>query len=267
MDASSQPPNLLEAFGMADPDTLPLDGRIAVVTGASRGMGAIIAEALARAGARVAALARPSAALDAFAAAHPGMLVRPCDVSAPAEVDGAFAAVAARLGPPDILINNAALCLLHRIEEANDEDVRREVETNLLGPLWCARAAIPYMRSVGRGDIVNISSESVRLPFPYLSLYAATKAGLETLSEGLRSELRADGIRVTVLRSGNVAGSEIGRNWPETRRAAFFETITRSGHAAFAGQAISPRTTAQALINVLTLPAEANIDLIEVRAT
>ena len=162
--------------------------------------------------------------------------------------------------------NNAALCLLHRIEEATDEDAQREVATNLLGPLWCARAAIPYMRTAGRGDIVNISSESVRLPFPYLTLYAATKAGLETFSEGLRSEVRGYGIRVTVLRSGNVAGGEIARNWDDDHRAQFFETIQKTGHAAFAGQAISPETTARALINALSLPAEANVDMIEVRA-
>jgi NAD(P)-dependent dehydrogenase (short-subunit alcohol dehydrogenase family) len=252
---------------MADPSgALPLSGRVAVVTGASRGLGAVFANALVRAGARVAGLARQSAALDAFAGSHPEILALPCDVTKPEDVNKAFEGVARRLGPPDILVNNAALCLLHRIEEATDEDAEREVATNLLGPLWCARAAIPYMRAAGRGDIVNISSESVRLPFPFLSLYAATKAGLETLSEGLRSEVRADGIRVTVLRSGSVAGGEIGRNWTDERKASFFETIQKSGHAAFAGHAISPETTAQALVNVLSLPAEANVDLIEVRA-
>jgi len=243
-----------------------LAGRIAVVTGASRGLGGVFAEALTQAGARVAALARPSEALDALAADHPETMVVACDVREPDDVRRAFAAVVERLGPPDILVNNAALCLLHRIEEMTDADAEREVQTNLLGPLWCARAVIPHMRAAGRGDIVNISSESVRLPFPYLSLYAATKSGLETLSEGLRSEVRGDGIRVTVLRSGSVAGGEIARNWPEERRSAFFDAIQKSGHAAFAGHAISPETTARALVNVLALPAEANVDLIEVRA-
>lgn len=248
-------------------EAAPLSGRIAVVTGASRGLGGVLANALAQAGARVAALARPSEALDAFAARHPDILALGCDVQRPADVGRAFAEVAARLGPPDILVNNAALCLLHRIEEMTDADAEREVATNLLGPLWCARAAVPHMRVAGRGDIVNISSESVRLPFPFLSLYAATKAGLETLSEGLRSELRGDGIRVTVLRSGNLSGGEIARNWPEARRAQFFETIQASGHAAFAGQPISPDITARALVHVLGLPPQANVDLIEVRAT
>ena len=252
---------------MARSDKQPLTGRVAVVTGASRGLGRVFAQALASAGAKVAGLARASEALDAFGAQHRDALTLACDVRNPADVGRAFAAVAEQLGPPDILVNNAALCLLHRVEEMTDADAEREVATNLLGPLWCARAAIPHMKAAGRGDIVNISSESVRLPFPFLTLYAATKAGLESLSEGLRSELREERIRVTVLRSGHVAGGEIARNWPEARRASFVETIQRSGHAAFAGQAISPETTAQALINVLALPREANVDLIEVRAT
>lgn len=251
----------------AAPDPFPLAGRIAVVTGASRGMGRVFSEALVGAGARVAALARPSPALEAFAAQHPEMLVLPCDVGAPDSVRRAFDAVAERLGPPDILVNNAALCLLQRIEEATPEDVQREVVTNLMGPLWCAQAAIPHMREAGRGDIVNISSESVRRPAPFLSLYAATKAGLETLSEGLRNEVREDGIRVTVLRSGAVTGGEISRNWPDDRRTAFFAALEKTGYAAFSGKPFSPQTMAHALINVLCLPAEATIDLVEVRAT
>lgn len=243
-----------------------LAGRRAIVTGASRGLGSVFARTLADAGVRVTALARPSPALDSFAGAHPHILTLPCDVSDPDQVNRAFAQSAERQGRPDILINNAALCLLHRIEEATDADARSEVEVNLLGPLWCGRAAIPYMREAGRGDIVNVSSESVRLPFPYLSIYAATKAALETLSEGLRNELRGDRIRVTVLRSGSVAGGEISRNWPQDRMRQFLETIQKSGHAAFTGQAISPETTATALIDFLSLPAEANVDLIEVRA-
>ncbi|MBV9995866.1 MAG: SDR family oxidoreductase [Caulobacteraceae bacterium] len=246
--------------------TEPLAGRIAVITGASRGLGGVLARAVHAAGARVAALARPSLALEKFAAEHPEMLVAPCDVSAPQDVRRAFDTVAARLGPPDILVNNAALCLLHRIEQATDEDAEREVATNLLGPLWCARAAIPHMRAAGRGDIVNVSSESVRRPAPFLSLYAATKAGLETLSEGLRSEVRGDGIRVTVLRSGSVAGGEISRNWTPERKAEFFEALQKTGFAAFTGEAISPETTAQTLVAILSTPKEANIDLIEVRA-
>jgi len=248
-------------------EALPLAGRVAVVTGASRGMGRVFCEALAAAGARVAALARPSPALDAYASGHPDVLALPCDVGSRDDVQRAFAQVAERLGPPDILVNNAALCLLQRIEAATVDDVQREVTTNLMGPLWCAQAAIPYMRAAGRGDIVNISSESVRRPAPYLSLYAATKAGLEVLSEGLRNEVRADGIRVTVLRSGAVAGGEIGRNWPEDRRADFFAELERTGYAAFSGKPFSPQTMARALVNVLSLPAEATVDLLEIRAS
>jgi NAD(P)-dependent dehydrogenase (short-subunit alcohol dehydrogenase family) len=83
----------------AETNALPLAGRIAVVTGASRGLGGVFARALAAAGARVAALARPSEALDAFAASHPKMLTLPCDVRKPADVRRAFQDVAERLGP------------------------------------------------------------------------------------------------------------------------------------------------------------------------
>lgn len=248
------------------PNPSSLAGRVAVVTGASRGLGRVLAQALSAAGALTAPLARPSDALDRMAHSDPGLLALPCDVTDPAQVEAAFARVAERLGPPDILVNNAAVCQLHRIEEASEADVVREVSTNLLGPLWCARAAIPHMRRAGRGDIVNISSESVRLPFPYLSLYAATKAGLETLSEGLRNELRGEAIRVTVLRSGNVAGGELARHWTIERQAAFFAAIQASGRAAFAGAAMAPQAVARALLAALLLPQDAGADLIEVRA-
>src|SRR5690242_10673543 len=102
------------------PAAAPLAGRIAVVTGASRGLGRILAESLVASGATVAAMARPSGALEAFAARHADILTVPCDVGQPHDVRRAFEQIAASLGPPDILVNNAALCLLHRLEEMTD---------------------------------------------------------------------------------------------------------------------------------------------------
>jgi NAD(P)-dependent dehydrogenase (short-subunit alcohol dehydrogenase family) len=252
---------------MSLPDDNPLAGKTALVTGASRGIGLRIARALGEAGANVVLLARPSDHLDAAAAEMPDALAAPCDVSSADSVRAAFAQAVARFGRIDILINNAALCLLQAIEEATDEDIRREVETNLIGPVLTIREAIPHMRAAGGGDIVNISSESVRLPFPYLTLYAATKAGLETLSNGLRAELRPDRIRVTVLRSGHVSGGNIGVNWKPERIQPFYDAITKSGHLAFTGEAIAPEITARAIVDLLRLPREANVDLIELRAT
>lgn len=243
-----------------------LAGRVIAITGASRGMGRVFARRLSAEGARVALIARPSFALDEAAGELPGSLKVPCDLARPAEIRTAFVAIASQAGKLDALINNAAICLLHRIEEATDDEIEREAATNLSGPALCIREAIPLLRQAGGGDIVNITSESVRLPFPYLTFYAATKAGLETLSAGLRAELRSDHIRVTILRSGHVSGGSIGATWEPGRAADFVDAITRSGHKAFAGEAIAPETTAGMLVELLCLPREANIDLMELRA-
>ena len=243
-----------------------LEGRVFAVTGASRGMGLRFAKALAAEGAEVILLARASDALNETANTIPGSLALPCDVGDPSAVRSAFAAIKARYGRLHGLINNAASCLLHKIEGSTDAEIHSEIDINLAGPIYCIREAIPLLRAAGGGDIVNVSSESVNLPFPYLSLYAATKAGLEVLSRGLRSELKPDGIRVTVLRSGHVAESTLGQSWDPGRARAFRETIIASGHAAFAGGAVAPETMATMLVQMLRLPREANLDLVEMRA-
>jgi NAD(P)-dependent dehydrogenase (short-subunit alcohol dehydrogenase family) len=106
--------------------------------------------------------------------------------------------VAERHGRLDGLVNNAAVAWPHRVEDVTDEELQAEVGTNLVGPLLTARVAVPAIRRSGGGDIVNISTESARDPFPFLALFAATKAGMEVLTEGLARELRAEPIRVTL---------------------------------------------------------------------
>jgi len=243
-----------------------LQGRAGIVTGASRGMGVHFVDALVAQGARIAALARPSADLDALAARHGDRVaVFPCDVSQPQDVAGAVRDAADTLGRLDFLVNNAAIFHPFRLEEATDADITGHIGVNLAGPMWCMRAAIPHLRRT-RGQIVSISSESVRMPYPFLGVYAATKAGLEGLSAAMREELREDGIRVTILRSGAVEGGTGGRDWDPAVRDRFFETIVRTGHAAFSGQPAKPRSMAEALVRLLTLPEDINVDIIEVRA-
>lgn len=248
-------------------DRSPLIGKVALVTGASRGIGLAMARALHQAGAHVAMLARSADRLMAeVKTLGSGAFGVVADLIDPQSVREAFKRTVAQFGHLDILVNNAGMAHLRRIENFSDAEFAHEIGTNILGPMYCVREAVPLMRKRGGGDIVNVSSESVRLPFPFLSVYAGTKGALETFSAGIRGELRADKIRVTVLRSGRVQ-SEFGRGWGEAEAAAFFKTIEASGHLAFSGEAIAAETTAQALINVVSLPREANVDLIEVRAT
>jgi NAD(P)-dependent dehydrogenase (short-subunit alcohol dehydrogenase family) len=243
-----------------------LDGKVAIVTGASKGMGRHFVAALVAEGARVACLARQSEQFDTLAAEH-GDHVLPivCDVSSPEQVTSAIEQIARHFGRIDILVNNAAIFHPFAFEHGTDAMIRDHLEVNVLGVAWSIRAAIPHLRKT-KGQIVSISSESVALPFPMLALYAATKAAIETLSEGLRSELRSDDIRVTVLRSGSVSGGSGGESWSDATRQAFFRKIVETGHASMSGASASPESMAQALVSILILPPDVSVDLIELRA-
>ncbi len=230
-------------------------------------MGRAFAAALAGAGATVILMARASADLDA-ACSDIGNCATAiaCDVGNPDSVRAAFKTIASRFEKIDVLINNAAICRPYRLQHANDADILAEVSVNLIGPMLCAREAIPFLIASGGGDIVNISSESVRMPFPHLTVYTATKGGLETFTSGLRSELRSYGIRVTTMRLGNVLETGITRDWPAENAAALAEAAQESGHAAFTGKGGSAATVSQALLNLLSLPRDFNTDLIELRS-
>ena len=243
-----------------------LQGKVAVVTGASRGLGKRICEALAREGVSVALLSRNAQRLQAAADDIGAMAgAFPTDISDPAAVARAFSAIEERFKGVDILINNAALGHLQTIEQSDDRLLQEEIATNLLGPIYCMRAAIPFMRARGGGDIINITSESTRKPYPFLTVYAATKSAVETLSTGIRSELRGENVRVSVVRSGRLGESEFNRDWPEGRRAQYRELVQREGYYAESGEPISPVITAAAIVDLLRLPRGATVDLIELR--
>ncbi|MET0370409.1 MAG: SDR family oxidoreductase [Sphingobium sp.] len=243
-----------------------LEGKVAIVTGGSKGMGRRFVDSLVEAGAKVAIFARASADADALVEKHGDAVIAfDCDVSDAAAVARGIDGTIARFGRLDILVNNAAIFHPFLLEEARDQQIENHVGVNLLGPLWTIRAAIPHLRET-RGQIVNISSESVRMPFPFLTVYAATKAALEILTQGLRDELREDGIRLSVLRAGSVAGSTGGAQWDPEVVPRFFDTIKRTGHAAFTGHSVEPESMARTLIAMLTLPEDVCLDLVEARA-
>ena len=245
-----------------------LSGKVALVTGAARGLGLYFAEAIVAAGGRVAMVARSADLLRTEAGRlGPSALAVSADISDPASVARAFAATTEAFGGLDVLVNNATLNGVHRIEDVTDAEIQAEVGVHSLGAIYCMRAAIPLMRARGGGDIVNISSESILRPFPLLSVYAACKAAIENLTVGMRDEVRGDGIRVTTLRSGTVdsGGAFLSGSAPE-RVEQFYDAAGAGGYLHNVGQAIAPNITAKVLVDMLATPREAHIDLISVRS-
>ena len=190
---------------MSDP-ARPLAGRTALVTGASRGIGAAVARRLAGAGARVALLARTADALQALARDIGGGAVAiPCDLRQAGAADVATRALgAAGIACPDVVVNNAGAFLVAPAHETSVDRFRETLEVNLTGPFSIVRAFLPAMRERGSGHIVTIGSIADRATFPGNAAYAASKYGLRALHEVLRAELRGTGVRATLVSPGPV---------------------------------------------------------------
>ena len=175
--------------------------KVIVITGAGQGLGRALARRFASDGEQVVVLGRTAAKIEAVAAeiGAPAMAVT-CDVTSPDSVRKAFATIAERHPKIDVLINNAAVYHPFQIQEATDKDIDEIIAANLNGPIYCVRAAVSMMER--GGHIINVSSESVGMVFPHLSLYQASKAGLERFSQSMYQELQPQGIRVTCVRAG-----------------------------------------------------------------
>ncbi|MBA3890178.1 MAG: SDR family oxidoreductase [Gemmatimonadaceae bacterium] len=182
-----------------------LDGRIALVTGASRGIGLASARALVGAGARVALLARGRESLaEAVAVVGASAFSVRCDVSDNAALYDAVEQIRATVGEPDILVNNAGRFLVAPADETSPDDFASVVSTNLVAPFAIVRALLPTMRKAGRGHIVTIGSIADRHIFPGNAAYSASKYGLRALHEVLHAELRGSGVRTTLVSPGPV---------------------------------------------------------------
>ncbi len=180
-------------------------GKVIAITGANGGLGRVLARFFAEGGDEVVLLGRKLDKVQEIAAAIGGRTMAvACDVGQPASVRAAFETIAAKHPKIDVLINNAAIFQPFLIEEATDDQIVSAVLTNLAGPILCARAAIPLLNR--GGQIINISSESVVVPFPHLAVYQATKAGVECFALHLHRELEDKGIRVSVVRAGQMTG-------------------------------------------------------------
>ncbi len=188
-----------------------LTGKVAIVTGGSKGIGRAIADALVREGASVAIASRATTSVE-------GMLAIQADVGRAADASRLVDETVRRFGGLDILINNAGVGFFGRIAEMPVEQWDETFATNLSGPFYCARAAIPRLRARGGGWIINISSLASKNPFVNGGAYCASKTALNAFSEVLMQEVRYDDIKVSCILPGSVrtqfsGHDEAGGDW------------------------------------------------------
>jgi NADP-dependent 3-hydroxy acid dehydrogenase YdfG len=210
-----------------------MKGKIAIVTGASSGIGQAAAEMIAREGAVVVAVARRAERLtelvQRIVAAGGQATALPADVTIEAEANSVVARTLAQHGRVDILVNSAGIVRPGSVEEADPAEWREQIDINLLAPMYLSKAVIPDMRRRGDGHILNVSSTAGRTAGARHSGYSASKWGVTAYSESMRQELAPLGIRVTVVEPGATI-TEVGdsiRNPGD--RAAIQAHVSRGG--------------------------------------
>lgn len=227
-----------------------LDGRRALVTGASAGIGAATARALALAGAQVACLARRRERVEALAHELGGVAVT-ADIARHDEAVRAVGEAAAALGGLDLLVNNAGVMRPGPVGAGSYSDWREMFDVNVLGLLSVTQAALGHLRARAPADLVNISSMSGRrVPSASGGVYSATKHAVHAVSQGLRRELHGTGVRVSVVSPGFVdtdMGSDVAD--PEVR-----ERIARNQ----AELGLDPGVIARAVVRLVSEPPEVN---------
>jgi clavulanate-9-aldehyde reductase len=240
----------------------PLDGRVAVVTGASSGIGEATVRALSEAGASVALGARRTDRLQALADTLEGRsLVREVDVSDEDQARGFVQAAHDELGGLHILVNNAGVMLLGPVADADTEEWRTMIGVNLLGLLYCTHAALPLLGANGGGDVVNISSVAGRRADAGAAVYNMTKFGVHAFSEALRQEALHAGIRVTTVAPGFVETELQGHNTnPLVRKA-----MERSREEI--GEVLRAEDIADAILHAVTRPPHVCVNEVVVRPT
>lgn len=231
-----------------------LNDAVAIITGASSGIGAATALKLAARGARLSLLARTPERLEAVRAqaqGAPDVLALACDVRDEAQVEHAISTTLARFGRIDVLINSAGLSLNGAVDGYSLADWQTVLETNLTGTFLTCRAVLPAMKRQGGGQIINISSGAGRNGIKQMAAYCAAKFGVIGFTESLALEVRNDNIRVAVLLPGSVATN-------------FSPTANRNDAAATAslptrdiGYSLTADEVATVILAMLEQPAQA----------
>ena len=230
-----------------------LSGKLAVVTGGTRGIGRAIAERLLGEGAAVAICGRSNQSVEtALGALQPlGRVIGiAADVTQPDQVSAFFAAVDGEFGGLDILVNNAGQGVFGKVADLTLDQWRSNIELNLNGPFYCSREALARFRKRGGGFIVNISSLAGKNPFSGGAGYNASKFGLNGFSEAMMLDHRYENVRVATIMPGSVDTGFSGG------------PSDRSGDTSWM---IAPEDVAEAVAMVLRMPARTMVSRIEMR--
>lgn len=231
-----------------------------LVTGCSSGIGREIARAALARGNRVAVTARRPEAVEDLAEAHPERaLALRLDVTDRSQIAAAVEATEARLGPIDVLVNNAGHGYMAALEEGEDAEVRRLFDTNFFGAVDMIKAVLPGMRRRGGGHVVNISSMTGLVTNPPNVYYSASKHALEAVTEGLAKEVAGFGIRVTAIEPGAFRTDYVTRSMHETSTPIEAYAETEVGQRKALMKAVGdklpgdPRRVAEAVVMVTEL--------------
>lgn len=244
--------------------TQKLTGKVAIITGASSGIGKATAIALAEEGASVAIAARRGDRLNELAqqieARGGKALPIVTDVTDEAQVNDLIQKTNAVLGRIDILVNNAGIGAPGTIEESNPAEWRRKFDLNVLGVLYATHAVLPIFKAQGVGHVVNLSSVAGRTARAGMGVYNATKWGVNALSEALRQEVHKNNIRVTIIEPGLVATEFVDNITDPVAKQnieARFKAITP----------LQPEDIARAIAYAVTQPPHVNVNEILIRPT
>jgi NADP-dependent 3-hydroxy acid dehydrogenase YdfG len=230
-----------------------------VITGASSGIGAATARLLSAQGHPLLLLARRLEQLEELALPH--TLCRKVDVTDRAAVEEAVREGEERFGPADAIVNNAGVMLLGRIVDQPVDEWDRMVDLNVKGVLYGTRALLPGMIARGRGTIINVSSVAGRKTYPNHAAYVATKFAVHALSENLREEIAATGVRVVTIAPGAVETELLSHTSDEQIKADYQAWKTA------AGGALDPQVVAEAIAYAYGQPQNVTIREIVLAAT
>jgi len=247
-----------------------LAGRVGVITGASAGIGAAVARALAAAGMSVVLGARRADRLavvrDEIHAAGGAAEFVVTDMRDELQVERLIATAIERYGHLDALVNNAAVGSVRTIADGRTDEWRAILETNVLGTLSACRAALRHMLPQGRGDILSMTSASAHEAWPYLAVYAGSKAAIHTLSRGLRSEVAGHGIRVMTIEIHNVSGTDFASNFEPAVMPAAIKRWEEIGLLSRESPMIQPTDVARAVVFQLSQPDPASVHHLTIRS-